>query len=113
MPPFEVEVTAKLYEDCDLKSNHVVENDASIPDLELVLKKLQALLCSQVVPKQVMLEINTFLNLNSNLPGCTSLQTLLLNINDAIVFLVDTCPQCLQQYGRVRITFWSKLINSR
>lgn len=111
MPPFEREVTLDLYDENDdeIKDNRVIESTTTNADLELVLKKLQALLCSQVVPKQVLMEINTFLNLNNKLPGYTSLQSLLFTINDAITFLMDSCPQCLQQYGKVM--YWFLICN--
>lgn len=109
MPPFEASfITIEMYEedhhqqqqqqqqnsDCSTSMNH---------QMEMILKKLQALLCSQTIPKQVLLEINAFLSLNSKITGSISLNTLLLNIQDGITYLIDVFPQCLQYYARVRL----------
>lgn len=107
MPPFEsVETTFYEQDRSDGKTSELVESTTKNAELKLVLKKLQALLSSQTIPKQVLMEVNTFINLNSKLPGFISLQSLLLNINDAITFLNDACPQCLQQFGKVSIRIY-------
>lgn len=100
MPPFQVEITSKLYESCT--EDYVVKEQCKQnEEADFVLKKLQALLCSQLLPKQVIAEVNTFLNLNEDLRGHMSLRSITMNINEAITFLIDTCPQCLLQYGKV------------
>lgn len=103
MPPFQVEINSKIYETC--VENYIAKG-SYVPDEEadLILKKLQALFCSQVVPKQVLIEANTFLSLNEDLRGAQSLQSLIMHINDAVLFLIDVCPQCLLQYGKDRFT---------
>lgn len=106
MPPFQLEITAKLYETCveDFQAQEVfVPSEKS----DLVLKKLQALFCSQVVPKQVLVEASTFLSLNENLRGNLSLQSLIMTINDAVLFLIDVCPQCILQYGKVSSYYYT------
>lgn len=119
MPPFQLEITKGLYDVDDeddvnnYKTNAIVECTTKNADLKLTLKKLQALLSCQIVPKQVMIEINTFLSLNNRLPGYVSLQSLLMNVNDAIGFLIDVCPQCLRQFGKDRfkkVDEWKLLI---
>ncbi|XP_060533460.1 uncharacterized protein LOC132706255 isoform X2 [Cylas formicarius] len=103
MPPFQVEITSKIYQLC-------VENYTAAPDCQpndeadTVLKKLQALLCSQVVPKQVGVEISGFLAVNSNLRGNLSLQSIISGTNDAVTLLLDACPQCLLQFAKDRFT---------
>ncbi|XP_066255602.1 uncharacterized protein [Euwallacea similis] len=102
MPPFQVNITAKLYEAC-------VENYAPKPEIgenpeaDEVLRRLQALLCSKLVPKQVIAEVNSFLAINENLRGSDSLKTLTIGTNDAILLLIDVCPQCLLQFAKDRL----------
>lgn len=100
LPPFQIEITSKLYQTC-------IDNFTSRDDFppndeaDMILKKLQALLCSQVVPKQVIAEVNAFLAVNENLRGNYSLQSITMNVNDAVQLLIDVCPQCLLQFGKV------------
>lgn len=105
MPPFQVEITGKLYESC-------LENYTSKPptkpneEADCVLKKLQAILCSQILPKQLITEVNAFLNFNEDLRGNASLRSITMNVNDAIAFLIDSCPQCLLQFAKVGSCGW-------
>lgn len=103
MPPFQIEITAKLYESC--MENYVVKEAMKAnAEADFVLKKLQALLCSQIVAKQLITEVNAFLNYNEDLRGNVALKTITMNVNDAIAFLIDSCPQCLLQFGKVKQT---------
>lgn len=100
MPPFQVEITTKLYESC-LANCTTNKQYKTNEEADFVLKKLQALLCSQLLPKQVITEVNAFLNLNEDLRGHASLRSITMNVHDAVTFLIDSCPQCLLQYGKV------------
>jgi hypothetical protein len=101
MPPFQVEITSKLYEAC-------LDNYTPKPtwrhneEADFVLKKLQAVLSSQIVSKQVLGEVGAFLSLNENLRGGLSLQSIIVGTNDAVQLLIDACPQCLLQFGKDR-----------
>lgn len=56
MPPFQMDITSKLYEVCVegyVPRQEFTEN----VEADAVLKKLQAFLCSKVVPKQVIIEV--------------------------------------------------------
>ncbi|KAJ8917277.1 hypothetical protein NQ315_002294 [Exocentrus adspersus] len=103
MPPFQIEITSKLYQACienyPAKEVHLPDDEA-----DLVLKKLQALLCSQVIPKQVIAEVNGFLSVNESLRGNESLQSIAMGTNDAVLLLIDACPQCLLQFGKDRFS---------
>lgn len=57
MPPFQIDVTSKLYEICVDGYEAKGENREN-PEADAVLKKLQALLCSKVIPKQVIVEVS-------------------------------------------------------
>lgn len=103
MAPFQIEITGKLYEAC-LDSYKAVECRVN-QDADVVLKKLQAILCSQTVSKQIVGEVEAFLSLNENLRGGPSLRSIVLGINDAILLLIDVCPQCLLQFGKVSVFF--------
>ncbi|KAK5638906.1 hypothetical protein RI129_013201 [Pyrocoelia pectoralis] len=99
MPPFQIEITSKLYEKC-------VENYAAADafpvneEADLILEKLQALFCSGVLPDEAIMESKTFLSVNNTLRGCTSLMSILINRNDVVNYLLNSCPQCLLQYGK-------------
>ncbi|XP_018568137.1 uncharacterized protein LOC108908554 [Anoplophora glabripennis] len=103
MPPFQIEILSKLYQACienyPLKEVHQPNEEA-----DLILKKLQALLCSQVIPKQVIAEVNGFLSVNEGLRGNESLQSITMGTNDAVLLLIDACPQCLLQFGKDRFS---------
>ncbi|CAH2008089.1 unnamed protein product [Acanthoscelides obtectus] len=101
MPPFQIDITSKLYE-TSVEDYPVKQEWQPNEEADLVLKKLQALLCSQVVPKQVMTEVNTYLSVNENLRGSESLMSIIMGTNDAILLLIDACPQCLLQFGKDR-----------
>ncbi|XP_064214386.1 BLOC-2 complex member HPS3 isoform X2 [Tribolium castaneum] len=114
MPPFQIEITSKLYEAC-LESYTPKDNYRPSDEADLVLKKLQAILSSQIVSKQVLGEVGAFLSLNENLRGSLSLQSIISSTNDAIQLLIDACPQCLLQFGKDRFTRtdeWKFLIAS-
>lgn len=100
MPPFQIEITSKLYEAC-LENYTPKECYRPNEEADLVLKKLQAILSSQIVSKQVLGEVNAFLSLNENLRGGLSLQSIIMSTNDAVQLLIDDCPQCLLQFGKV------------
>ncbi|CAG9830670.1 unnamed protein product [Diabrotica balteata] len=103
MPPFQIEINSKLYEACI--ENYPVKEEWPInEEADVILKKLQALLCSQVVPKQVISEVNGYLSVNETLRGNISLQSITMLTNDATLLLIDTCPQCLLQFGKDRFT---------
>lgn len=72
-------------------------------ELDLVLKKLQALLCSPVVPRQVIVEVDTFLNLNEDLRGHLGIRTIITNVPDALNVLLESFPKSLLQFGKVRV----------
>ncbi|XP_063922297.1 uncharacterized protein LOC135136807 [Zophobas morio] len=103
MAPFQVEITSKLYEAC-LENYTAKETFRANEDADFVLKKLQAVLSSQIVSKQVIGEVNAFLSLNENLRGSLSLQSIIMNTNDAVQLLIDACPQCLLQFGKDRFS---------
>ncbi|XP_050299811.1 uncharacterized protein LOC126738492 [Anthonomus grandis grandis] len=103
MPPFQIDITSKLYEIC-IEGFVAKPPPLENPEADIVLKKLQALLCSKVVPKQVILEVNGFLAVNENLRGADSLRTITIGINDAVILLLDVCPQCLLQFAKDRFT---------
>ncbi|XP_017770886.1 PREDICTED: Hermansky-Pudlak syndrome 3 protein homolog isoform X2 [Nicrophorus vespilloides] len=91
------------------------ESATKSADADLILKKLQALLCSQAIPNQVILEVNTFLTLNEELRGNASLQSIIMTVNDGVLFLVDNHPQCILHYAKDRFTRpdeWKFLIAS-
>ncbi|XP_044260158.1 Hermansky-Pudlak syndrome 3 protein homolog [Tribolium madens] len=114
MPPFQVEITSKLFEAC-LENYTPKGNYRPNDEADLVLKKLQAILSSQIVSKQVLGEVNAFLGLNENLRGSLSLQSIILSTNDAIQLLIEACPQCLLQFGKDRFSRtdeWKFLIAS-
>ena len=108
MAPFQVEITSKLYEAC-LENYTAKETFRTNEDADFVLKKLQAVLSSQIVSKQVIGEVNAFLSLNENLRGSLSLQSIIMNTNDAVQLLIDACPQCLLQFGKVDFIFGLKI----
>ncbi|KAL1501585.1 hypothetical protein ABEB36_006883 [Hypothenemus hampei] len=114
MPPFQIDIMSKLYVACV---------DGYVPKAEIgvnskadeLLRKLQALLCSKVVPKQVLAEVKTFLTVNEDLRGSDSLKSLTFGLNDAISLLIDECPQCLLQFAKDRfqkVEDWKFLIAS-
>ncbi|KAG5889876.1 hypothetical protein JTB14_018923 [Gonioctena quinquepunctata] len=104
MWPFQIEITSKLYETC-LENNPVTTAQClRNEEADLILKKLQALLCSQVVPKQVVTEVNGYLSVNETLRGNESLQSIIMGTKDAVLLLIDTCPQCLLQFGKDRFS---------
>ncbi|KAF5284703.1 hypothetical protein FQR65_LT13439 [Abscondita terminalis] len=99
MPPFQVEITSKLYEKC--LENYTCSNlFATNEEADFVLQKLQALLCSRVLPDEAVIETNTFLSLNKTLRGYASLRSILMNKNEAVNYLLNVCPQCLLQFGK-------------
>lgn len=57
MPPFQIDITAKVYEVC-VEGYVAPEAPKKNPEADAVLKKLQALLCSKVVPNQVVVEVS-------------------------------------------------------
>ncbi|KRT79408.1 hypothetical protein AMK59_8468 [Oryctes borbonicus] len=103
MPPFQMEITSKLYEAC-FKQNFPRETVLENKEADRILRKLQAILCSPIVSKQVVIEVVAFLDLNEDLRGCLSIQSVILNINEAVSLLVDKCPQCLLQFGKDKFT---------
>nr|XP_023016560.1 uncharacterized protein LOC111505899 [Leptinotarsa decemlineata] len=103
MQPFQLEICSKLYEAC-IDNYPVTAQCSANEEADLILKKLQALLCSQVVPKQVITEVNGYLSVNENLRGNESLQSIIMGTNDAILLLIDACPQCLLQFGKDRFS---------
>ncbi|XP_056637368.1 uncharacterized protein LOC130445640 isoform X1 [Diorhabda sublineata] len=112
MPPFQIEINSKLYEACN-ENYPVKEQWPANEEADIILRKLQALLCSQVVPKPVLLEVNGYLSVNENLRGNVSLQSILMLTNDAVLLLIDNCPQCLLQFAKdrfVRTDEWKFLI---
>ncbi|CAH0548559.1 unnamed protein product [Brassicogethes aeneus] len=102
MPPFQVEITSKIYETCleNYKSKDFTPNS----EADVVLKRLQALLCSQTVPKPILMEVANFLRVNENIRGSFSLKSIILGTNEAVVLLIDACPQCCLQFGKDRFT---------
>lgn len=100
MPPFQVEITSKLYETC---IEHYTSKEICTPNkiADIILQKLQAVLCSKVVSDEVITEAHTFLALNENMRGYMSLKSILLDTSDALQFLLEACPQCLLQFGKV------------
>ncbi|KAJ8953684.1 hypothetical protein NQ314_007292 [Rhamnusium bicolor] len=103
MPPFQLEITSRLYQTC-VENYPVKEEHQPNEEADLILKKLQALLCSLVVPKQVIAEVNGYLSVNENLRGNESLQSITMGTNDAVLLLIDACPQCLLQFGKDRFS---------
>ncbi|XP_076256729.1 uncharacterized protein LOC143194058 [Rhynchophorus ferrugineus] len=103
MPPFQIEITSKLYEVCIEGYVPKITYQDNV-EADIVLKKLQALLCSKVVPKQVVVEVNGFLAVNENLRGSDSLKSITIGINDAVLLLIDVCPQCLLHFAKDRFT---------
>lgn len=101
MPPFQIEITSKMYES-SVENYTAKEPWQPNEEANLILKKLQALLCSQVIPKQVIGEVNGYLSVNENLRGNESLQSITMGTNDAVLLLIDACPQCLLQFGKVK-----------
>lgn len=115
MPPFQMEITSKMYE--TYVDNYKTRQSAnsSCPESDVTLAKLQAILCSPVITKNITSEVNTFLSLNSKLRGQESLQSILMSNNDAVLLLLDVCPQCLLQFGKDRFNRtdeWKFLIAS-
>lgn len=100
MPPFQIEITSKLYESC-LENYPCKQQFEPNEEADLILTKLQALLCSQVIPKQVIAEVNGFLSVNENLRGNESVQSITMGTNDAVLLLIDFCPQCLLDFAKV------------
>lgn len=47
------------------------------------------------------MQVNGFLAVNENLRGADSLKTLTVSMSDAILLLIDVCPQCLLQFAKV------------
>ncbi|KAJ8939346.1 hypothetical protein NQ318_005707 [Aromia moschata] len=103
MPPFQLEITSKLYQAC-VENYPAKEEYQPNEEADQVLRKLQALLCSQVVPKQVIAEVNGYLSVNESLRGNESLQSITMGTNDAVLLLIDACPQCLLQFGKDRFS---------
>lgn len=100
MPPFQVELTSKLYElHRDGSIKETVDFDGETKE---VLRKLQALLCTQVIPPAVLKEVRMFLDVNKEMKGNLGLNSILLDAETAIGVLVEGCPQCLVQFARVR-----------
>lgn len=92
MPPFLDDELCKI-------SKQTFERNC--PETDLILKKLQALLCSQLVPKQIISEMLSFFKMHSEFKGNVSLQSIVMSLKDGIPFLLEKCPQCLLQYGKV------------
>ncbi|KAF5303309.1 hypothetical protein FQA39_LY10048 [Lamprigera yunnana] len=114
MPPFQVEITSKLYEKC-LENYVCSEANGTNEEADLILQKLQALFCSKVLPEEAVVESNTFLSLNKSLRGYASLKSILINKNEAVDYLLDVCPQCLLQFGKdcfIQGDEWKSLITS-
>lgn len=112
MPPFQVELTTKLYE---LHRDGAVKETSEF-DLATkeVLRKLQALLCTQAMPATVVKEVRTFLDVNKSMNGHRSLDSILIDVDGAIGLLVEECPQCLVQFARDRFSkpkHWKQLIS--
>ncbi|XP_030747037.1 uncharacterized protein LOC115875658 [Sitophilus oryzae] len=103
MPPFQIDITTKLYEVC-VDGFQPRTTSSGSAEADIILKKIQALLCSKIVPKQVIIEVNGFLALNENLRGSDSLKSITMGINDAVLLLIDVCPQCLLQFAKDRFT---------
>ncbi|XP_044762835.1 uncharacterized protein LOC123319874 isoform X2 [Coccinella septempunctata] len=102
MPPFQVEIVSKMYSMC--LENHNDEKEIAVNDeADGILVKLQAILCSPVVPKGLNSEVETFLSMNSNLRGKLSIQSIILPNKDAVPLLIENCPQCLPQFGKDRL----------
>lgn len=110
MPPFQMEITGKLYESC-LQNYTSKPQPKANEEADCLLKKLQAVLCSQILPKQLITEVNAFLNFNEDLRGNASLRSITMNVNDGIAFLIDSCPQCLLQYAKVCCCCFSYFYN--
>ncbi|KAB0791054.1 hypothetical protein PPYR_02854 [Photinus pyralis] len=114
MPPFQIEITSKLYEKC-VENYVAVDTFAPNEEADLILQKLQALLCSGVLPEEAIVEAKTFLSVNNTLRGYTSLMSILINKNDVVNYLLNSCPQCLLQYGKDCFTNdedWQTLVTS-
>ncbi|KAL3270567.1 hypothetical protein HHI36_021104 [Cryptolaemus montrouzieri] len=114
MPPFQIEIVSKMYsmclEDYPTKEDAIVNEEADV-----VLAKLQAILCSPVISKNIIAEVDTFLNLNNNFRGRDSVRTIISTNKDAVQLLLESCPQCLVQFGKDRFTKtddWQFLIAS-
>lgn len=43
----------------------------------------------------------TFFTMNVDFKGNMSLQSIVLPVKDGTVYLLDKCPQCAVQYGKV------------
>lgn len=114
MPPFQVEIVSKMYSMC--VENYTFETEVKInEEADAVLAKLQAILCSPIIPKGLNSEVETFLSLNPNLRGKDSIQSIILTNKDAVTLLIECCPQCLAQFGKDRLTKadeWKFLIAS-
>nr|XP_022901998.1 Hermansky-Pudlak syndrome 3 protein homolog [Onthophagus taurus]XP_022901999.1 Hermansky-Pudlak syndrome 3 protein homolog [Onthophagus taurus]XP_022902000.1 Hermansky-Pudlak syndrome 3 protein homolog [Onthophagus taurus] len=111
MPPYQPEITSKLYQ-ATLNKPIESENQPN-PDADFVLKKLQAILCSPIANKHILVDLVVFLDMNENLRGHLSMLSIILLINEAISLLVEKCPQCLLQFGKDRFSKldeWKHLI---
>lgn len=100
MPPFQVNITSKLYETC---VNNYIDKELFMPNKrsDLILHKLQALMCSRIVSRDILLEANTFIAVNDSLRGYSSLKSIMLDTDEAVTYLLEVCPQCLPQFGKV------------
>lgn len=105
MVPFQIEITSKFYEAC-LEGYVAKPTFKPNDEADYVLKKLQAILSSQIVSKHALAEVNAFLTLNENLRGGLSLQSIILGPADGVQMLIDACPQCLLQFGKVIFFFY-------
>lgn len=100
MPPFAPSLSQKL---ASMQSgNKEVEvtltEEASQNDESLV--KLQALLCSNRLPKECLVEVYQFVQSHPQLYGNLSLQVLCLPAREGATVLMNFCPQVLLQFAK-------------
>lgn len=96
-----------------IRSAYLDQIPPETTQIDPILKKLQALLCSQLVPKQITNEMLAFFKMNAELDGSVSLQSIVMPVRDGTPFLLEKCPQCLLQYGKDRFAKddeWKQLI---
>lgn len=70
-----------------------------------ILIKLEAILCSNVLPTSIINEIDLFLQNHPHFVGKIRLQSIILPLTDATKILIDRYPICLKLFGQVNLIF--------
>lgn len=85
-----------------------------LKQLQIILQKIQSLLCLNAFCKRMYEEVHCFLNINKELYGVEGVIACISEPREACNVLLESAPQSLQILGRERFTIhkdWSFLID--